>query len=158
MASPSLTLILTFSPEVYPVITSVLSIQSFAVVIYICIYGNTGLETGFLVLEVRVLGSFWVSMVFKRVNGTVLFVLLKNIYLWLRWSLLLCMGFLWLLWVGATRHCGTWASHFGVFSCCRAVYRHVGFSSCGTWALGRRLSSCGAWMLGLRLSSVAHGL
>ena len=23
--------------------------------------------------------------------------------------------------------------------------RHVGFSSCGTWALERRLSSCGAW-------------
>ena len=23
--------------------------------------------------------------------------------------------------------------------------RHVGFSSCGSWALDRRLSSCGAW-------------
>ena len=37
------------------------------------------------------------------------------------------------------------------------VSRHVGFSSCGAWALGRRRSSCGAWALGRRLSSVAHG-
>ena len=25
-------------------------------------------------------------------------------------------------------------------------FRHMGFSSCGSWALERRLSSCGAWV------------
>ena len=28
--------------------------------------------------------------------------------------------------------------------------RHAGFSSCGSWALERRLSSCGAWAYLLR--------
>ena len=31
--------------------------------------------------------------------------------------------------------------------------RRAGFSSCGAWALGRRLSSCGSWALEHRLSS-----
>ena len=31
--------------------------------------------------------------------------------------------------------------------------RHIGFSSCGAWAVERRLSSCGLWALELRLSS-----
>ena len=65
-------------------------------------------------------------------------------------SLLLHMGFLQLRRAGATLHCGEWASHCSGFSCCgaRALStgsKHVGFSSCGTWALERRLSSCGAW-------------
>ena len=40
-------------------------------------------------------------------------------------SSLLCIGFLYLQWTGAVLRCGGWASHCG------------GFSSCGTWALGR---------------------
>ena len=54
--------------------------------------------------------------------------------------------------VGATLHCGAWASHRGGFFCCGApvlgawasvVVAH-GLSSCGSWALERRLSSCGS--------------
>ena len=46
------------------------------------------------------------------------------------------------------------ASHCGGFSCCRATgSRRVGFSSCASWALERRLSSCGSWALECRLSS-----
>ena len=53
---------------------------------------------------------------------------------------------------GATLCCGVQASHCGGFSCCGAralgtwasvVVAH-GLSSCGLWALERRLSSCGA--------------
>ena len=59
-------------------------------------------------------------------------------------SLLLHLGFLWLLWVEATLPCGTQASHCG------------GFSHCGAWALATGisvvaapgLSSCG-WHTGL---------
>ena len=53
---------------------------------------------------------------------------------------------------GATLRCGAQASHCGGFSCCGAralgsrasvVVAH-GLSSCGSWALERRLSSCGS--------------
>ena len=53
---------------------------------------------------------------------------------------------------GATLHCGERSSHYGGFSCCGAralgtwasvVVAH-GLSSCGSWALERRLRSCGA--------------
>ena len=53
---------------------------------------------------------------------------------------------------GATLPCGTWVSHCGGFSCCRA--RALGvrasvivtrwLSSCGSRAMERRLSSCDA--------------
>ena len=54
--------------------------------------------------------------------------------------------------MGATLHCGAWASHCGGFSCCGAwalgtralVVVTRGLSSCGSQALGHRLSSCGA--------------
>ena len=61
-------------------------------------------------------------------------------------------AFLWLRRVRATLCCGSRASYCGSFSCCGAqalgaqasvVVAH-GLSSCGTWALERRLSSCGA--------------
>ena len=50
-------------------------------------------------------------------------------------------------------HCGARASHCGGFSCCGAralgvwvsVVAACGLSSCGSWALERRLSSCGVW-------------
>ena len=73
-------------------------------------------------------------------------------------SLLLHVGFLQLRRAGATLRCGVWASHCGGFSCCEAralgaqasvVVAH-GFSSCGLWALERKLSSCGAWAQVLR--------
>ena len=58
---------------------------------------------------------------------------------------------------GYSLRCGVWASHCGVFSCCGAralgtwasVLVACGLSSCGSWALERRLSSCGtrAWLL-----------
>ena len=66
-------------------------------------------------------------------------------------SSLLHAGFLQLWRVGATLRCGVRASRCSGFSCCRAralgvrasvVVAH-GLSSCGTWALERRLSSCG---------------
>ena len=49
-------------------------------------------------------------------------------------------------------HCGARASHCGDFSCCRAqalgtrasVVSAHGLSSCGSWALERRLRSCSA--------------
>ena len=56
-------------------------------------------------------------------------------------SSLLCAGFLYLWQAGATLRCGTWASHCGGFSCCRA-------QALGTWAsvvVVQRLSSCGLW-------------
>ena len=54
--------------------------------------------------------------------------------------------------MGATLCCGARAAHCGGFSCCRARALGVqasvvvarGLSSCGLWALERRLSSCGA--------------
>ena len=66
-------------------------------------------------------------------------------------SLLLRTGFPQLRQVGATLHCGAWASHCGGFSCCGAwalgtrasVVVARGLSSCGSLALGLRLSSCG---------------
>ena len=65
-----------------------------------------------------------------------------------------CMwAFLWLWLVRATPRCGSRASHSGGFSCCGAwalgarasVVVARGLSSCGLWALERRLSSCGIW-------------
>ena len=41
--------------------------------------------------------------------------------------------------------CGAPASHCGGFSCGAQALGHVGFSSCGFWALEHRLSSRGAW-------------
>ena len=67
-------------------------------------------------------------------------------------SLLLHTGFLQLRGVEATLFCGAQASHCGGFSCCGAravgartsvVVAH-GPSSCGSWAVERRLNSCGA--------------
>ena len=68
-------------------------------------------------------------------------------------SSLLRAGFLQLQWAGATLRCGARASHCGGFSCCGAralgarasVVAALGLSSCGSWALERRLSSCDAW-------------
>ena len=37
-----------------------------------------------------------------------------------------------------------WASHCGGFSCGAQSLGHLGFSSCGSWALEHRLSSCSA--------------
>ena len=61
-------------------------------------------------------------------------------------------AFLWLRRVGATLCCGSQASHCGGFSCCGAralgarasVVVARGLSSCGSWALERRISS-GSW-------------
>ena len=66
-------------------------------------------------------------------------------------SSLLYAGFL-CLWVGATLHWGTQASHCGGFSCCRAqalgrqdsVVTACGLSSCGAWAL---VAPRGMWSL-----------
>ena len=45
----------------------------------------------------------------------------------------------------ATLHCGAQASHCGGFSLLWSTgSRHLGFSSCGSWALEHRFSSCGA--------------
>ena len=68
-------------------------------------------------------------------------------------SSLLCVGFLWLRWVGATLCCSAWASHCSGVSCCRAwalgvrasVVAARGLSSCGSRAPEHRLSSCGTW-------------
>ena len=65
--------------------------------------------------------------------------------------LLLHAGFLQLQGAGTTLHCGAWASHCGVISCCGAralgarasVVAARRLSSCGSWAPERRLSSCG---------------
>ena len=83
-----------------------------------------------------------------------LFLLFYFIYLLFLAALGLCCcmpAFLWLQRVGATLHCGSRASHCGGFSCCRvwalgaraSVVVACGLSSCGSWALERRLSSCG---------------
>ena len=67
-------------------------------------------------------------------------------------SSLLCAGFLQLWRAGATLCCSAQASHCSGFSCCGAqalgtrasVVAACWLSSCGSWALARRLSSCGA--------------
>ena len=67
-------------------------------------------------------------------------------------SSLLRAGFLQLRQVGATLRCSAQASHCGGFSCCGALALGAqtsevvvrGLSSCGSQALGHRLSSCGA--------------
>ena len=61
-------------------------------------------------------------------------------------SSLLSVGFLQLWRMGATLHCGVWASHCSGFSCC-------GVQALGIQAsvvVARRLSSCGAWVQLLR--------
>ena len=70
-------------------------------------------------------------------------------------SSLLCTGFLQLRRVGATLRCGVWASHCGVFFLLWSMgSRHMGFSSCGTWAQELWLTGCRAqaqqlWRMGL---------
>ena len=67
-------------------------------------------------------------------------------------SSLLHAGFLYLWREGATIRCGARASNCGGFFCCGAqalgarasVVVACGLSSCGSRALGHRLSSCGA--------------
>ena len=61
-------------------------------------------------------------------------------------------AFLWLWRVGATLHQCTgislqWLLFFGVWApdAWASVVVASGLSSCGSWALERRLSSCGAW-------------
>ena len=78
------------------------------------------------------------------------FIYFKNF--WLRWVFAAVRRLSLVAASGATLHCGEWASHCGGLSCCGAqalgarasvVVAH-GLSSCGSWALERRLSSCGA--------------
>ena len=81
-----------------------------------------------------------------------LFFFLNFIYLFIFGcvgSSLLHVGFLQLLRAGATLRGGVRASHCGGFSCCgtqalgarASVVVARGLSSCGSWALERRLSS-----------------
>ena len=79
------------------------------------------------------------------------FIFFKLIYLFYLWLYWVFVAVHWLSVVGATLHCGAWASHCGGFSCCRAqalgtqasvVVAH-GLSSFGSRALEQRLSSCG---------------
>ena len=89
--------------------------------------------------------GFWVFLV---INFIYLFI-----YFWLHWVFVaVCGHTLQLQRVGATLRCGAQASHCGDFSCCGAralgvwasvVVAHR-LSSCGSWALERKLSSCGA--------------
>ena len=68
-------------------------------------------------------------------------------------SLLKKLLFIYLFLASLGLRCGVRASHCGGFSCCRAralgVWASVvvahGLSSCGSWALERRLSSFGTW-------------
>ena len=72
-------------------------------------------------------------------------------YLWLRWVPVAVLRPYLVVASGGSLHCDAWASHCGVFSCCRAralgvrasvvVARRL--SSCGSRALERRLGSCG---------------
>ena len=52
----------------------------------------------------------------------------------------------------ATFHCGSWASHFGGFSCCRAQ----ALGSQASAVASRRLGSWGSRTLERRPSSLAH--
>ena len=88
-------------------------------------------------------------MLFLEVT-TLFFVCLFNF--WLRWVFVAARRFsLVAARAGATLRCGVRASHCGGFSCCRAwalgartsVVVARGLSSCGSWALERKLSSCG---------------
>ena len=74
---------------------------------------------------------FWLHWVFVAAHGLPLVAASGG------YSLLWCKGFS-LLWLLLLRSMGS---------------RCAGFSSCGTWALERRLSSCGARALERRLSS-----
>ena len=58
-------------------------------------------------------------------------------------SSLLCVGFLWLQWAGATLPCSVWAFHCSSFSCCRAWDLGTGLGSCSLRVLEWGLSSCG---------------
>ena len=71
------------------------------------------------------------------------------IYFWLCWVFVAAHRLSLVVGVGATLRCSAWASHCGGFSCgARApgarpsVVVVRGLSSCGSWALERRLSSC----------------
>ena len=75
------------------------------------------------------------------------------IYLWLHWVFIAAYGLSLVVASGASLRCSAWVSHCSGFSCCGAralgawasvVVAH-GLSSCGLWALERRLSSCGTW-------------
>ena len=60
-------------------------------------------------------------------------------------SLLLCGLFSSCSEQGLLSHCDVWASHCSGNSCGASALVYVGFSSCGSQALERRLSSCGTW-------------
>ena len=104
----------------------------------------------FLVEQKITVVTFW--YLFCGIDSTVadfFIIILKNLLLLFFGcvgSLLLCAGSLYLQRAGALL-CGVWASHCHGFSCCGArasVVVACGLSSCGLWALERRLSSCGA--------------
>ena len=74
--------------------------------------------------------------------------------------------FIWVLWVFIAAHGLSLVATSGGYSSLQRVgfslwwllllqstgSRHPGFSSCGSWALERRLSSCGAW------AQLLHGM
>ena len=65
----------------------------------------------------------------------------RVVFFWLcRVFVAVCVGFLWLVRVGAILCCGLWASHCADFSCCGALDHTCGFSSYNTWALEHGLS------------------
>ena len=69
--------------------------------------------------------------------------------------------FIWLCWVftaaRAFLYCCVWASHCSGFSCCRAqAPGHMGFSSCGSWALEHRLDRDWTWVTCIRRQILYH--
>ena len=99
--------------------------------------------------------TLYVSLYLKCISFFKKFIYLfiyLFIYFWLHWVFIAARGLSLVAASGATLRCSAWASHCGGFSCCRAwalgswtsVAVACGLSSCGSWALERRLSSCGA--------------
>ena len=84
---------------------------------------------------------FWLSWVFVAMCGLSLVVASRG------YSSLLCAGFS-LQWLLLLQSTGSRRVGFG--SCGAGISGCADFSSCGTWALERRLSSCGAWAYLLR--------
>ena len=75
-----------------------------------------------------------------------LFLKYKFIYFWLRWVFVAVRGLS--LVVSSGGYSSLWCTGFSLrwlLSLQSMSSRCVGFSSCGSWALGHRLSSCGAW-------------
>ena len=82
---------------------------------------------------------------FKKINLFIYLFIYVRMYVWLRWVFVAGRGLS--LVAASAGYSSLWCTGFSL-RCLLLLQstgsRRAGFSSCGSWALGRRLSTCGA--------------